>query len=92
MTLQWPPKAPAEVLDYDIDWSKRLTTGDTIASSTWSASPNDLTLSGQTFTSTLTKVFLTGGTAIQTYNVVNTITTAFGDTMVETVLIAVAPK
>ena len=96
MTLYWPPKAPGEVLDYMIDWSQRLTTGDSIASSIWAiTSGAGLTINSNQFTNTpspATKVFLSSGTLGVTYQLLNTITTANGDTMQETVTINIASK
>ncbi len=32
---KWPNKDPNEVLDYNIDWTPRMTSPDTIANSEW---------------------------------------------------------
>ena len=94
MSLSWPPKDPAETLDYDIDWSQRLLTGDTIVSSSWAAmaSGSSLTINSNSFTTTLTKIWLSGGVLGQKYRLTNTVVTANGDTMVESVSILIKAK
>ena len=72
-------KQPPEVLDYDIDLSSWMPSGDTISAvSVVSSSPADLVV--QTFSSTDTsvKIWLLGGTDGNTYKVTATITTAQG--------------
>lgn len=69
-------KDPDETLDYGMDWRKWLG-GDTIASSTWSATAG-ITVGTDTFTNTMTTVWLSGGSVRQTYTVTNRITTAAG--------------
>lgn len=93
MSLLWPPKDPAETLDYDIDWTARLN-GDTITSSAWSIPPgSSLTIVGSpTFLGGLTKVVLSGGVLGQIYTLTNTITTALNDVMIEHVQILVKAK
>jgi hypothetical protein len=93
----WPPKDPAEVLDYTIDWTLRLA-GDTIISSTWAALPGGSALTigtgGQApaFITNMTKLWLSGGTIGQSYNLKNTITTAAGETMIETAVLYIKAK
>jgi hypothetical protein len=85
--LSWPPKDPAETLDYDLDWTLRLA-GDTIVSSTWVLPAGaSLIINSSSFASPLTKVWLSAGVLGQIYTLVNTITTAAGDVMVESVQI-----
>jgi len=73
------------VIDYSIDWSEWLTTGDNIASSTWTIS----TISGDTdplteSTSSIdtdtkyTQIIVSGGTPHGQYTVTNRITTDEG--------------
>jgi len=89
-------KAPAEVADYDVDWTLRLA-NDTISSSTWSITGGDAPASGtlainsNSFTSTLTRVVLSAGNLGVTYTLVNTVTTAAGDTLVESIQLPVRP-
>ena len=64
-------------LDYEIDWSKWLETGDTIAASSWAAL-SGMTEVGTTHTTTTATIIVSGGTIGVTYALVNTITTANG--------------
>lgn len=86
MALTWArPKDPHEVLDYDIDWSDQMTDDtDTISSSTWTV-PAGITKDSDSETTTRTKVWLSGGTAGETYSLLNRIVTAGGRTMDQTV-------
>lgn len=77
-------KQPAEVKDYDIDFSEWLPTGDTI--STYEGEvvcltdedDEELVIDSQSATSTTLKTWLSGGTDGQTYKVTVTVTTAGG--------------
>ncbi len=81
----WPPKDPTEVKDYDINWLPELGPADTVASSVWTIiAGTGLTINSNIFTTTLTKVWLSGGTLGQTYLLSNTITSAGGRTETET--------
>lgn len=89
MLDQWPPKDPAEVKDYDINWLPELGT-DTIVSSVWAiVAGTGLVINSNQFSTTRTKVWLSGGTLGQTYLLKNTITTALGDTEVETATLGI---
>ncbi len=80
------PKDPQATLDYGIDWANGgandgLATdygwlqGDTIESSVWTV-PAGITQVSSSFSDTVTRVWLSGGTAGTAYEIVNTITTA----------------
>lgn len=71
-------KDPTAVLDYEIDWSAWLATGETITASTW-ALPDGLTESSDSHTDTTATVWL-DACAVGTYLVTNTITTTAGRT------------
>jgi len=71
-------KDPDAILDYAVDWSRWLA-GDTVASSVWIV-PTGLTKATESNTATKAIVWLSGGTAGQTYTVTNRITTAAGRT------------
>lgn len=90
MALTWPPKLPAETLDYQVNWTARLA-GDTIVTSVWSI-PAGLTGSLQTSTTTTATTWLAGGTAGTTYSIENTITTAAGRIMREVIDISVVAR
>ncbi len=76
MGASMPPKDPDAILDYGCKWLEWLD-GDTISSSTWIV-PSGLTEDSASHTTTTTTIWLSGGTAGQTYEVVNRITTAAG--------------
>jgi len=71
-----PDKDPAGVLDYSIDWTLWLGS-DTITNSTWTL-PTGITNSGESFTTLITTIWLSGGTAGTIYTITNKITTAAG--------------
>jgi hypothetical protein len=71
-------KDPNAVLDYSIDWTRWLA-GDQIAASEWIV-PSGLTKMADSKTATSATVWLSGGTAGQSYIVTNRITTAAGRT------------
>ncbi len=88
-------KEPAEIADYDIDWSARLG-GDTITTSTWSITVGDAPASGtlaiqsSSFVTTRAKVWLTAGNTGVIYTLLNVVITANGDTLNEEVQLLVA--
>lgn len=67
-------KSPTAVLDFGFDWTDWLDSGETIEASSWSV-PSGLTNAGETFSTTQTKIWLSGGTAGTEYTVTNTIET-----------------
>lgn len=81
-------KDPDAVLDYQIDWSKWLPSGDTITASSWDAD-SGITVDTSSFTATSTTVWLSGGTNLTTYSVTNHITTDDGREDDRTITIAV---
>lgn len=70
-------KHPNARLDYAVDWSAWLPSGDTIASVVWVV-PADLTLTSQSNTNTVATAWLEGGVAGETYFVGCQITTTLG--------------
>jgi hypothetical protein len=71
-------KDPHAVLDYTIDWTRWLG-GDTIATSEWLV-PAELTLAAHTKTISSTTIWLSSGTAGESYTVTNRISTDGGRT------------
>lgn len=72
--------APGADLDYAVDWSNWLATGETIQTSTWTAE-NGITLSRQSILDGKVAVaFAAGGIAKRRYTLTNTITTTAGRT------------
>lgn len=87
----WPFKDPNEVLDYDIDWTLRLA-GDTIATSTWTIDNGSVTVNSNSFSSTDTKVWLSGGTLGESCLLTNRITTTGLRTMDQSVKLKIKSK
>ena len=71
-------KDPDAILDFTVDWSDKLATGEEISSSSWVV-PTGITEGSGAFASTNTTttatIWLSGGTLGETYNVVNRIVT-----------------
>jgi hypothetical protein len=79
MALSWtPPKDPDEVKDYGVDWALLLDT-DTISTSTWTV-PAGITKNSDSNTDTTTTVWVSGGTAGDSYLLQNRVVTAGGRT------------
>lgn len=70
-------KSTDSKLDYTVDWSNWLPTGDEISDSSWSV-PSGLTEVTDTNTTTTATIWISGGTANKSYTVTNTITTTAG--------------
>lgn len=70
-------KSPGSKLDYTIDWSDWLIDGDTITTAEWSV-PDGLEKTDESNTTTRATIWLSGGTAGETYRLLCTITTAQG--------------
>jgi len=72
-------KDPDAVLDYSIDWTDWIVSGDSIATSTWAidvAPDADLEIDSSSIVSGVPTVWLSGGTAGETYVVRNRVVTA----------------
>ena len=91
MARRWTdPKDPDETLDYMVDWTDALA-GDTIASSTWTV-PTGITRGTDSNTANTATIWISGGTADQTYELMNRITTAGGRTREQTCNLRVSAK
>lgn len=78
--LQVFRKDPDAVLDYALDWATQwLASGETITTSVWTV-PTGITEDSDSFNDSVTKVWLSGGTAGTTYTIANKITTSAGRT------------
>lgn len=95
MALKWPNKDPNEILDYQVNWEKRVqsrrTPDDTIVGSTWIV-PDGITKQSDTFSDTTTTIWLSGGTDGQPYTLINRIVTTEGRTMDESVTIKIKER
>jgi len=91
MARSWPPKDPNDILDYDIDWSRRLDAGETITNAGF-VQVNDagLTILTTSFTDSVAKVWLSGGTGGMTAELTCTINTSAGRQMDKTVPLVIA--
>lgn len=81
MSYKWPNKDSNEILDYSLDWSRWLRSGETIVTSSWTivdaegvkvafVAPNTvdgLTNSGVTNSGTITTLTLSAGTPNKQY-------------------------
>ena len=74
-TGYWIEKDPDAILDYPMNWSSWLETGETLLTSSWLVD-NGLTKDRENNTTTTSVVWLSGGVAGQTYLVTNRITTS----------------
>lgn len=84
-------KDPDAVLDWEIDWSAWLDTGETIVTSTWIV-PDGLTQDSDSSTGTTATVWLAGGTVGTRYTVTNRITTSAGRTDDRSIRISVQDR
>ncbi|WP_042777807.1 hypothetical protein [Sinorhizobium fredii] len=94
MALTWPAvKDPNIVKDYSLDWSDLLGSSDTITSSTWTiADGSGLTIDSSSNTTTATTVWLSAGTDVTNYSLLNRVVTAGGRTYDQTVRLKVRAK
>jgi len=95
MAISWPSfKDPDEVLDYQIDWSARLVTMDsvdTITTSTWTV-PDGITKNSDGKSNTATTIWLSGGVKDTAYILTNRIVTAGGRSMDQSVKLKIKAK
>jgi hypothetical protein len=84
-------KDPDAVLDYGFDWSDWLAVGETIKTSTWTV-PTGITKDSSANSTTATSVWISGGTAGQTYEIVNRIITSAGRTEDRTISLLVLQR
>jgi hypothetical protein len=85
-------KDPEAVLDYQINWAAQMTQdSDTISTSVWDAEAG-ITIDSESETTTAATVWLSGGTAGNSYTVTNTITTAGSRTDERSIEVVVEEK
>jgi hypothetical protein len=88
----WPHKDPNEVLDYRVDWTARLESGETITTSTVSRPTGDVVIDSQSYLGAMVTVWLSGGTD-DTMNILTSrIVTNQGRTYDESVKLRVRTK
>lgn len=79
----WPDKDPAEAYDNELDWTARLTGGETISTATWEVT-GGLVEDSSTVVGAVTKIWLSGGTLGKTAECTCTIETSAGRTYART--------
>lgn len=82
---------PDALLDYAVDWSDYLATGDFIVSAETSAQ-SGITIASQSFTSAIHTIFLEGGTEGEEYEITSRIFTNGGRRDDRTFLIIIEEK
>lgn len=92
MALVWPDKDPDEVLDYTLDWSARLGEVDIIIESLWPDPPAGIVMDSDSYSTSSTVLWLSGGEVNASYSFVNRIVTAGGRTMDQTVKLKVKTR
>jgi len=88
---QWPPKDPDEHLDYNIDWSPRLSPPDIISASEWFV-PDGLVSENEIMTDNSTTIWLSAGILAEAYDVLNRVQTMEGRIMDQTVTLKIKTK
>ena len=78
MPLTTFPKDPNATLDYSIDWSNWLASGESLTCSVWTRSSTDLRQSNTSLTTSIATIWLAGGSAGAKYTVANKIGTSGG--------------
>ena len=93
MTTKWPKKDPNEKLDFSLDWrvENRIPVGDVIVASLWIAPPG-VSVVSESFSDTVTTIWLTGGTIGETYDFLNRVTTEAGRILDKTVRLKIKEK
>jgi hypothetical protein len=74
-------KDPTALLDYTVDWGAEYLSGDTLADSNWSISPDEpdgAAIAGSQFDLQVATVQVAGGVPGKIYRVVNHVVTASG--------------
>lgn len=78
--LTWPSKDPNEVLDYQVDWTARLATGETISTSTFTVPTGTVVINSSSFLGAVATVWLSGGTEGEACVILNRMVTSAGRT------------
>lgn len=91
MSVKTYLKDPDAVLDYGFNWSDWLATDETISTSTWTV-PDGITEGSNAKTNIKTSVWLSGGTAGETYDVANKVVTSASRTDERTLSIRVVQR
>lgn len=94
MSTFYASKDPQSTLDYGIDWSSWVATGDAIDSAVWAIDGPDavLTLSNDAVANNVATVRAAGGTDGYSYDLVCTVTTTSGLVAERTITLAIADR
>lgn len=84
-------KDPGAVLDYGVDWSARLQTGETITDSSWSVT-GGLVIDDESHDATTATVWLSGGESGCIARATNRVTTTAGRTDARTIPVYVQDR
>lgn len=76
--LKWPDRSPQDVLDYGVDWSARLTTGESIVTAT-AIAPAGLEVFDESIVGDTQTLWIRGAGAVYAH-IELTITTSLGRT------------
>lgn len=91
MAKRWPFKDPNEVLDFEVDWTARIGSTDTISTVTWTV-PTGIAKEDESVSGKIAIVWLSGGTEGQSYNVGCRVVTTGGRTYDETIVLPVRSR
>ena len=83
-------KDPNAIETFGVDWSERLEDA-TIETSSWTL-PSGITNTGDSISGQTAMIILSGGTAGNSYQLTNRITTSSGETLDQSIKIAVIQK
>jgi hypothetical protein len=90
MTVTWPQKDPNDIANYSINWSGKLASSDTVASSVFTVELGGLTILQQSHDSAVTSTVRLSGGTVGVGQVLNHIVTANGDEFDETAVMVIA--
>lgn len=89
----WPLKGPEEQTDYDLDWSPRLEPDDGIFWALWGGSaPPGISIDARFLVGNVLRLFLSGGTGAQDYELSVLVRTYFGRLLHQRVKLPVGPR
>ena len=88
----WPHKDPNEVLDYRVDWTARLESGETLVTSNVFLASGSVVIDSQANAGAVVTVWLSGGVESSINVLTNRITTNQGRTYDESVQLRVRTK
>lgn len=88
----WPQKDPNEVLDYRVDWTARLESGETLTVSNVFVASGSVVINSQAYVGAVITVWISGGVESSQNVLTSRITTNQGRTYDESVRLRVRTK